>query len=453
MGGRGLNASVVGPESVGDADAIIVTSGLSHEFDSDQMHLAALRAARSDADRFAKYGKAFITLQDTGGDFGRSMSDVFSACTGGLTGLAKTAGHEWPSVTVKAIDVERDRDLTGVGWDCETTARRLAEEILSGGNDIEVGLPRDGRRLVPCCEMDAKESREQTIKLEEGSVVIVSGGGRGITGRALVALAKSVRLRFALFGRSKLIDIPDKITAAATEGEIRGILARAALSEGVKPSPQDIAATASRIIASRDIHATIQAIRDAGSDVEYHSVDITDMAAVMHRCMTIRRNWGPIGGIIHGAGILADKLIKDKTDGQFARAFATKVAGLHALLAACGSDDLRFVTLFSSIAGRFGSAGQSDYAMANEALNRAAWAISNARPDCRVAAINWGPWEGGMVSSAVRDYFEARGVPIIPVDLGTAAFVRELLASPDGHPEIVFAGPQESVPSSLMASI
>jgi len=451
--GKGMKAAVVGLSAIGDIDALIVTSGLSDELEDERVHLHALRAARSAAGRLSTNGKAFVTLQDSGGDFGRTQSDVFSACTGGLTGLAKCAAQEWPTATVKAIDVERDRLVGKRDVDLQATARRIVEEILLGGEDIEVGLPRDGRRLVPCCEMAAGEGPTPIKPLEEGSVVVVSGGGRGITARAVIELAKTARLRFALLGRTEPMDVPAYIPMGAAEDEVRGLLARAALAAGDKPSPKEIAATAASIVASRDIRATLEAIRATGSEAEYSVVDITDVAAVMHRCMTIRRKWGPIGGIIHGAGVIADKLIKDKTDDQFARVYSTKVAGLHALLAACGGDDLQFISLFSSVAARFGSAGQSDYAMANEALNRAAWAISNARPGCRVHAVNWGPWEYGMVRGPVRSYFEERGIAIIPADIGAGAFVQELLASPDGHPEVVFAGTSQTVPGTLIATI
>jgi hypothetical protein len=137
--------------------------------------------------------------------------------------------------------------------------------------------------------------------------------------------------------------------------------------------------------------------------------------------------------------VLADKLIKDKTDAQFRKVFATKVRGLQALLWALGHDRLDFVGLFGSIAGRYGNAGQADYAMANEVLNRAAWALANARPGCRVMSINWGPWDGGMVDDALRAQFEARGVPLIGRDIGIDAFMRELTASAGSVPEVVFA--------------
>ena len=86
----------------------------------------------------------------------------------------------------------------------------------------------------------------------------------------------------------------------------------------------------------------------------------------------MRSELGPIRGLVHGAGVLADRKIEDQTDEQFARVFETKVAGLDALLQAIGSDDLRALVLFSSSTARFGRTGQVAYAAANEVLNKRA---------------------------------------------------------------------------------
>ena len=53
--------------------------------------------------------------------------------------------------------------------------------------------------------------------------------------------------------------------------------------------------------------------------------------------------------------------------------------------------------LFSSSTARLGRKGQGAYCLANEILNRAASFLSH-RYDCRALALNWGPWDGGMVS-------------------------------------------------------
>jgi hypothetical protein len=95
--------------------------------------------------------------------------------------------------------------------------------------------------------------------------------------------------------------------------------------------------------------------------------------------------------------------------------------------------------LFSSAAAREGNAGQADYAMANEVLNKVAHVEARRRGNgCRVVSIGWGPWEGGMVTPALRRHFESRGVTLLPVAAGAASFVRELEGA--GNVEVVIQG-------------
>ena len=77
---------------------------------------------------------------------------------------------------------------------------------------------------------------------------------------------------------------------------------------------------------------------------------------------------------ILGAGVLADRLIVDQTDEQFDRVFNTKIEGLRSLLANLSDDPLQVICMFSSVSARCGNNGQSTYAMANEILNKVAWA-------------------------------------------------------------------------------
>ena len=46
----------------------------------------------------------FITVQDTGGDFGRGQQPCMA---GRIKWFGKTASLEWPEASVRAIDIER----------------------------------------------------------------------------------------------------------------------------------------------------------------------------------------------------------------------------------------------------------------------------------------------------------------------------------------------------------
>ncbi len=196
-------------------------------------------------------------------------------------------------------------------------------------------------------------------------------------------------------------------------------------------APAELAAQARAILARREVRATLADLERAGATVRYAALDITDREALRRELAAARQEWGPITGLIHGAGVIADKRIADKTDDQFDRVYATKVAGLRALLDATASDPLELLCVFSSVAARYGNPGQCDYAMANEVLNQVACAEQQRRPSCRVRALGWGPWEAGMVTASYAAYFTSLGVPLIPLAAGAQAFVAELGTADD----------------------
>ena len=104
----------------------------------------------------------------------------------------------------------------------------------------------------------------------------------------------------------------------------------------------------------------------------------------------------------------------------------------------------RQVCLFSSVAARTGNAGQADYAMANEVLNRVAHDLAHTHPGCVVKSIGWGPWAGGMVTPVLKAKFDEMGVPLIPLENGARRFVAELQQADRAEVEIVIGGmPQQ----------
>ncbi len=198
-------------------------------------------------------------------------------------------------------------------------------------------------------------------------------------------------------------------------------------------------------MANREISRNLAALKATGADVHYYSVDIRNFDAVRQIIDSIRLNHGAIAGIIHGAGVLEDRLIADKTPEQFERVFDTKVNGLKNLLQATRRDNLKYLVIFSSVAARFGNKGQVDYAMANEVLNKIAQAESSRQSECRVISINWGPWDSGMVTPGLRHEFERRGIHLIPTDEGARCLIHEMMADKNTAVEVVIGAEIDAV--------
>ncbi|HEX5118836.1 MAG TPA: SDR family oxidoreductase [Pseudonocardiaceae bacterium] len=434
-GGSGLAAAVVdhllshhiaavaadAPEP--DSWGVILLHGMASRPDALR---AAFRSARTVAASMTERGGVFVTVQDTGGCFG--LVDTARATLGGLAALARTAALEWPQATVKAIDCERG------ARDDDTVAAAIVAELLTGGATLDVGLQANGARWTVGLS-DAQVPAADPV-ITAGSVVVATGGARGVTAAALHALAAAHRPRMLLLGRTELADEPPGLATATDEPSLTRLLA-GRLRDA---TPAVLTARARTILAVREIRVTLDAIQRTGATVRYATVDVTDRAALARELDRARRDWGPITALVHGAGVLADRRIADKTDDQFDRVYDTKVAGWQALLAATEADPLRLLCVFTSVAARFGNPGQSDYAMANETLNHLAVAERERRPDCRVRAIGWGPWAGGMVTESLAVHFADHGVALIPLDTGARAFVTEVDGADPATTVLIAAG-------------
>ncbi|NVN91187.1 MAG: KR domain-containing protein [Desulfuromonadales bacterium] len=371
-------------------------------------------------------GALFTTVSRLDGSFGCGAGTALSdPLSGGLAGLVKTAAREWSEVTCKAIDL-------GQFPEPGAAARAVADELLLSG-PVEVGLMPEGRLALELVALPSLQA-PLTPPIREGEVVVVTGGGRGVTTEAAVALARAYRPLLVLLGRSRLqTDEPAWLAQLTDESQIK----RAILEHATeKLHPKAIEEQYRALMAGRELRTTLARVTAAGGTAIYCSVDIRNSQAVNDLLQQIRREHGPIRGIIHGAGVLADRLITDKTLEQFAMVYGTKVGGLRSLLDATVGDDLRFIALFASTTGRFGRSGQVDYAVANEVLNKLAQAEARRRAGCRSVSINWGPWDGGMVTPALKKVFAGEGIGLIGLAEGGELLIREIAAA-DAPVEVV----------------
>jgi acyl carrier protein/NAD(P)-dependent dehydrogenase (short-subunit alcohol dehydrogenase family) len=371
-------------------------------------------------------GAFFATVSRLDGSFGCGEGSVLTdPLSGGLAGLVKTAAREWPEVVCRAIDLGDFPDQTAA-------AAMLAEELLLTG-EIETGLSVEGKCVLKLVDLPAVPA-PAWYPVGSGDVVVITGGGRGVTAAAAISLTRACNPTLLLLGRSPAPgEEPQWLAGVTEESRIkRAILENA----GGKLHPKEIEERYQQVVAGRELRGTLAKIEAAGGTVLYRAVDIRNGADVTAVLQNIRTEYGPIRGIVHGAGVLADRLIADKSREQFAAVYGTKVAGLRSLFAATAQDDLRFIALFSSTTGRFGRTGQVDYAVANEVLNKLAQDEARRRPDCRTVSINWGPWDGGMVTPALKKVFAGEGIGLIDLDEGGDFLAREIAAS-DAPVEIV----------------
>jgi len=429
----GVEALVVKQVPAG-ANSIIFLGGLASISSAEEgmeIEKNAFRMAKALAPKI-KDGGLFVTVQDTGGAFGTTDFDPVYAYVGGLPGLVKTAAQEWPEASLKAIDIQREGRTT------EQVAEAIADELLRGGVEIEVGLPSNGTRICPVSVAD--DVTPGNARINKGDVVVVSGGARGVTAACVVEWAKQSGANFVLLGRTPLEDEPAAYASAKTDADLKRVLLAEAKEKGEALTPATLSRRVSKVLANREVKSTLEAVKLAGGQARYVAADVVDTESLNAAFEDVRKNWGPIKALVHGAGVLADKFIADMSEDDFDFVFDTKVQGYRALMGALKSDPIQVICLFSSVAGRCGNSGQANYSMANEVLNKIAQAEQDVNPEILVKSLGWGPWEGGMVSPELKAHFDRMGVPMIPLHVGAKMFADEMSSGNADQVELVMGG-------------
>jgi NADP-dependent 3-hydroxy acid dehydrogenase YdfG/acyl carrier protein len=371
---------------------------------------------------------ALLTVTNLDGAFGLTGVAADLVPAAGVTGLVKTLAIEAPAVFCRAVDV-------APGMTPEAAAAAvLAEAHDPAAAPLQVGLEGQRRVTLGLADQPAhlvESSPDGPAALSSDDLLVVTGGGRGITAACVVELSRRHQPGLLLLGRTQLEDDPawaSGVADAALKAAAAGFLRDSA----EKPTPRRVDRLVRAVAGAREIRTTLELLRKAGSQAEYLAVDVKDPVAVAEALFGYRDR---ITGLVHGAGVLADQMIEKKQAAEIERVFGPKLAGLRSMIAALPAKALRHLVLFSSVAGFFGNRGQADYAMANEVLNAFAASWKADHPDCRVTSLNWGAWDSGMVTGELRTMFERRGIPLIPAGKGAELFAEQF--TPDRAADLV----------------
>lgn len=292
------------------------------------------------------------------------------------------------------IRVARLTDTTDPAWTVEHLLDEFGRmEELPG----EIRIDRGGRwrrtlkELSPVASSDAT----QELRIQPDGIYLITGAFGGL-GRIFARhLAGQARVRFVFVGRSPL-DAPKK--------------------------------------------EFIHELEQLGSEVTYYAADIARSDEII-RVIECMRRLGPIRGVIHAAGLVADSRIVKKDLAGFERVLAAKVFGTMILDEATQEEPLDFFVAFSSIGSILPNPGQADYAAANRFLDdfiaERADRVKMGKRSGRSLAINWPFWaEGGMkmsveVSEKLR---QEAGLLAMPTVTGLTAF-KDAFRS--GYPQVI----------------
>ena len=357
-----------------------------------------------------------------------NIGDRFNAVQCAASGVTKSYAFERPDLRCRALDLHPDHVL-----DEDAAAAIIENDLFALDGEVEVGLDRDGRRWALVAF--AEDVVEELQPLTSDDTWLVSGGGSGVTAASIIGVAKAsanAGAHFILLGRSTLIESTaswigwDEQQLTDEKNALRKRLVDA--SESGKVTMVEWNKAWRAFTRSRDVYQTLHAVEQTGNHATYRSVDVMDVDGLAALGASLGR---PITGVVHGAGLEDSKLVSDKSHDTFDRVVRVKVDGWQALMGAVkasGAEALDFACCFTSVAGRFGNAGQTDYAAANSVLD-AEMARLTAASSTRGVAIGWTGWRdvGMATRGSIEAVFAAAGIETLAVEDGVDLFVDEAL--------------------------
>jgi acyl transferase domain-containing protein/NAD(P)H-dependent flavin oxidoreductase YrpB (nitropropane dioxygenase family)/NAD(P)-dependent dehydrogenase (short-subunit alcohol dehydrogenase family) len=453
--GKGLAAGVVAALGDKGAEAVLVTladlgpDGLA-PFDGLVLVSSAAGTHYTAADLFGLLKTADMTrlrwaavFDDLPAELLRARKSFKLERLEGFSGLIKSLCHEYPGVRLSMVEFD-------VAMDAATLPAIVVSELCATSPFPEVFYEGAKRFALLPHVADLPDGEPHDLGLDSSSLVLVLGGAQGITPHLVGGLAKTYPCRYLLVGSTAPATPEEEQAYAQLAGrdEIRRHLIDV---EGMK-QPREIEQKTARIAKTKQIAATLLAFEALGATASYHSVDVTETAALRSFVRAVVAEHGTIDGVVHAAGILEDKRFCDMAQDSFERVYRTKTAPL-AVIAEELLGGLKLLVMFSSMSSALGNAGQCNYAAGNSVFDITARILSKKQPELRVMAFNWGPWKGtGMVNDTLEAEFRKRGISLLTLEKGIPFFCDEL--EKGTQPSVLaIAGQKEEVGRFIESSL
>lgn len=377
-------------------------------------------------------GTFLVAATRLGGQHGYDEAGAVAPLGGAVTGFVKTYKRERTDTLVKAVDFE-------IGHKPAEIAEILIEETLRDRGAMEIGHKAGLRWAVGLQEQPAVDG-QPGLRLDENSVFVITGAAGSIVSAITADLAAASGGTFYLLD---LVPEPDpnnsdlKRFLNEKEGLKRDLFARIQ-ARGERATPALVEKELAALERAQAAQSAIDAVHAAGGTAHYFSVDLTDAGAVAKVIDQVRENSGRIDVLLHAAGMERSHFLPDKELREFNLVFDVKAEGFFNLLQAIADMPLGTTVAFSSIAGRFGNPGQTDYSSANDLLCKITSSFRTTRPAMRGIAIDWTAWGGiGMATRAsIPKVMEKAGIDMLPPEAGIPIIRRELTAG-GTHGEVV----------------
>lgn len=275
-----------------------------------------------------------------------------------LFGFGKSINKELPFFKCRCMDL-----------DDSTTIADIENELKYIGKDY-ISAYRKGIRYVDVfCGISKDGVIEQELEIKDQGVYIITGGTGGIGLEIARFLSSKNHINLALLNRS-VFPYKEEWQNILTNGEDKNTINKIEI---------------------------INDIEKKGTNIELYSVDVSNEEDLKKVLDDLRKKYGNINGVVHGAGIAMDCALDDKGEDSFSQVISSKIYGTWVLDKLTWSDEMDFFVMFSSVATIFTMFGQGDYAAANSYMD--SYTAYRNRTGRKTLTINWTTWkETGMAA-------------------------------------------------------
>jgi len=379
---------------------------------------------RALGDEVGKSGTFFVAATRMGGHHGYDDVGAVAPLGGAVTGFTKAFKRERMDCLVKAVDFETTRGPSAI-------ADLLVAETLRDPGGVEVGYTGEQRWTIGLEEQPAADGQPGMV-LDKNSVFVITGAAGSIVSAITADLAAASGGTFYLLD---LVPKPDpdnpdlKRFVNDREHLKRDLFARIQ-ARGERATPALVEKELASLERAQAAQSAIDAVRAAGGTPHYFNVNLADAEAVGRIIDQVCQRSSQIDVLLHAAGVERSHSLPDKDLREFDLVFDVKSDGFFNLLHAIGEMHLGATVAFSSIAGRFGNVGQTDYSSANDLLCKITSSFRTTRPATRAIAIDWTAWGGiGMATrGSIPKIMELAGIDMLPPEAGIPLIRRELTA-------------------------
>ncbi len=373
---------------------------------------------RDDAETFV----AVVSKID--GNFGyttrEALNPIIGAVYGGAACFRKDL-HEIAGVLTKIIDFREDVNP-------EQMAQQTISEVLTGDERGLISFDGLERKTVLC--LPRKVNRDFKRMDLAGKTIAFTGAARGIGAILAQKIAKEYQSRILILD---IIEMQEKAAYYATLSEQdlaslkQELWQKLKADTTIKATPVMLEKEFAKIIDSANLYKNIQKLKALGSEVEYYQCDVTNSSMLKDVVTKIKHKYGKLDGLIHFAGLEHSKLLTDKTVEEYYKIFSVKATSAAAFLALNLIKESGFYAFASSIAGKFGNLGQSDYASASDYL--AKLALSLHRQGQRAVSIAMSAYAkvGMGVRPGVFDFLTKQGLKFVDPEVGMQIFLDEIV--------------------------